>query len=52
MAALTAKSHPEGLEDVADDVKVSCGEDENDGGGEGDGGGARVLPLGGVSSEQ
>jgi hypothetical protein len=52
MAALTAKSHPEGLEDVADDIEVSCSEDEDDGGREGDGGSTGVLPLSDVSSKQ
>lgn len=41
----TAQGHPQRLENIADDVEVSGGEDEGNGGGEGNGRGAGVLPL-------
>jgi hypothetical protein len=41
----STEDHVGGLEDVADQVQVPCGEDEDDRGSEGDAGGAGVLPA-------
>jgi hypothetical protein len=41
----STEDHVGGLEDVTDQVEVSCGEDEDDRGSEGNTGGAGVLPA-------